>query len=82
MSRGGSFTQLLKAGQWHPSAYRLYKNAGVEETQAIDPILIEASDAVLPGQEESQGEGSPDPKRWGFEKPDITFGMISNLFIA
>ena len=44
LEAGGSFAQLLKAGQWHSSAFRLYLDIGVEETKAMAAATIEASD--------------------------------------
>ena len=44
MEAGGSFAQLVLAGQWRPSAYRLYLDLGVEDTRAMAPVRIEASE--------------------------------------
>ena len=40
----GAFAQMLRAGQWHLSAYRLYWGVGAEEAAAMSGILFEASD--------------------------------------
>ena len=44
LDSAGSFAQLLLAGLWHSSAYRVYFYLGVEETKATASIIIEASD--------------------------------------
>ena len=44
LSVGGTFAQLLEAGQWHSSAYQLYIDLGREGPQAVADIRIEASD--------------------------------------
>ena len=43
-AEGGCFAQLLKAGQWRSTVFRLYVDAGVEESKAMVSILMEASD--------------------------------------
>ena len=40
----GVFSQLLRSGRWHSSAYELYVDLGREETRAGASLLIEASD--------------------------------------
>ena len=47
LKAGGSFAQLLRAGQWHSSAYKLYLDLGREESQAVAEVLIEASDGEV-----------------------------------
>ena len=59
LEAGGSFAQLLKAGQWRSSAYRHYVDIGAGETNAMAPILIGDSGDVGPGRRESQGDGGP-----------------------
>ena len=44
LEAGGSFSQLLRAGQWHSSAYKLYLDMGREETTAVSSLLADASD--------------------------------------
>ena len=44
LEAGGSFPQLLGAGQWHSSAYKLYLDMGREETTAVSSLLADASD--------------------------------------
>ena len=44
LSAGGSFAQLLKAGQRRSAAYQLYLDLGRQESQAAADILFEASD--------------------------------------
>ena len=44
LETGGPFSQLLRSGKWRPSAFQLYLDLGCEESQAIAPVLIEASD--------------------------------------
>ena len=44
LAAGGTFAQLLRAGQWHSSAYRLYLDMGGEEAKAMASVLIEDSD--------------------------------------
>ena len=56
---GESFAQLLRAGQWHSSAYPLRPYLGVEETKAMASILTEASDDEGPGRGEPREEGIP-----------------------
>ena len=41
---GGSFSQLLRSGQWRSSAYRLYLGLGHEEASALASALVEGSD--------------------------------------
>ena len=53
LDAGGTFAQLLKAGQWHSSAYRLYLDLGGEEAKAMASVLIEDS--------EDGDEGIPRP---------------------
>ena len=40
LGAGGSLAQLLGAGQWHPAAYRLFLDSGVEETKAVASVPI------------------------------------------
>ena len=40
----GSFSQRLRAGQWHLSAYKLYLGMGREETTAVSSLPADASD--------------------------------------
>ena len=47
LEAGGSFSQLLRAGQWHSSAYKLYLDMGREETTAVSALLADASDDEL-----------------------------------
>ena len=65
LEAGGSFAQLLKAGQWHSSAFRLYLDLGVEEKKAMAEVLIEHSDEEAPGiprgDERDGDEGNPIP---------------------
>ena len=44
LEAGGSFSQLLRSGQWHSSAYQLYLDLGHEEATAMASALVEASD--------------------------------------
>ena len=44
LAAGGTSAQLLRAGQWHSSAYRLYLDMGGEEAKAMASVLIEDSD--------------------------------------
>ena len=41
---GGSFAQLLMAGQWRSSAHRLYLDLGRKESLATASILVAALD--------------------------------------
>ena len=64
LEAGGSFAQLLKAGQWHSSAYRLYLDLGMEENRAMAEVMIEQSDDEAPPnprREEREDEGNPMP---------------------
>ena len=47
LEAGGSFAQLLRAGQWHSSAYKVYLDMGREETSAVTSLLADASDDDL-----------------------------------
>ena len=40
----GSFSLLLRLGRWHSSAFQLYLDLWREESRAMAPILVEASD--------------------------------------
>ena len=40
---GGPFSQLLRSGLWHSSAYQLYLDLGHEESRAVASMLIEVS---------------------------------------
>ena len=51
LAAGGTSAQLLKAGQWHSSAYRLYLDMGGGGAKAMASVLIEDSD--------EGGEGAP-----------------------
>ena len=51
LEAGGALAQLLKAGQWNSSAYRLCPDMGGEEAKAMASVLIEDS--------EGGGEGAP-----------------------
>ena len=44
LEAGGSFSQLLRSGQWHSSAYQLYLDLGHEEATAMASVLVENSD--------------------------------------
>ena len=44
LEAGGSFAQLLRPGQWHSSAYQLYRDLGHEEATAMASVLAEGSD--------------------------------------
>ena len=44
---GGSFSQLLRAGQWHSSAYKLYLDMGRDGATAVSAFLADASDDEL-----------------------------------
>ena len=44
LAAGGTFAQLLRAVQWHSSAYRLYLDMGGEEAKAMASVLTEDSD--------------------------------------
>ena len=44
VAAGGTFAQLLRAGQWHGNAVRLYLDLGEDERRAMTDILIEGSD--------------------------------------
>ena len=64
LEAGGSFAQLLKAGQWHSSAYRLYLDLGMEENKAMAQVMIEQSDDEAPPnprRERGEDEGNPIP---------------------
>ena len=64
LEAGGSFAQLLRAGQWHSSAFRLYLDLGVEEKKAMAAVLIEASDDETQGRRaggEQENEGDTRP---------------------
>ena len=68
LEAGGCLAQLLGAGQWHSSACRLYLGLGVEETEAMASISIEASDDEGPGRRERDGEViSQSPRPLGSE---------------
>ena len=47
LEAGGSFSQLLRAGQWRSSTYKLYLDMGREETTAASILLVDASDDEL-----------------------------------
>ena len=67
LGAGGSFARLLRAGQWHSSAYGLYLDLAFEETKAMASTLIVASDDEGPERRgRSGGEGIPlSPTRLG-----------------
>ena len=44
LAAGGTFAQLLKAGQWHSSAYRLNLDMEGEEAKSMPSVLIDDSD--------------------------------------
>ena len=44
LEAGGSFSKLLRSGQWRPSAYQLYLDLGREEASAMASVLVEGSD--------------------------------------
>ena len=44
LEAGGSFSQLLRAGQWRSLAYKLCLDMGREETTAVSSLLTDASD--------------------------------------
>ena len=44
LEAGGSFSQLLRSGQWRSSAYQLYLDLGHEEASAMASVLVEGSD--------------------------------------
>ena len=69
MGAGGSLAQLIRAGQWHSSAYMLYLALGVEEAQAIASILVEASESEWPERRGRRGreEAPYTPTRLGPE---------------
>ena len=43
LEAGGSFSQLLRAGERRSSAYQLYLGLSSEESRAVTSILVEAS---------------------------------------
>ena len=63
LEAGGSFAQLLMAGQWHSSAFRLYLDLGIEEKKATAEVLIGNSDEDAPQiprrEERGEDEGNP-----------------------
>ena len=44
LEAGGSFSQLLRSGQWRSAAYQLYLDLGREEANAMASVLVEGSD--------------------------------------
>ena len=44
LEAGGSFSQLLRLGQWRSSAYKLYLDLGHEESTAMASVLVGSSD--------------------------------------
>ena len=44
LETGGTFAQILIAGQWHSSAYRLYLHLGAEGAADMSRLLIESPD--------------------------------------
>ena len=44
LEAGGSFSQLLRSGQWRSPAYRRYLDLGREEARAMVSVLAEGSD--------------------------------------
>ena len=44
LEAGGSFSQLLRAGQWRSLAYKLFLGMGREEPTAVSSLLADASD--------------------------------------
>ena len=58
---GGSFAQLLKAGQWRSLAYRPCLDMGVEAAKAVAFTHIEVPVVGGPGRQGKQGEGIPSP---------------------
>ena len=44
LEAGVSFSQLLRSGQWHSSAYQLYLDLGREKASAMASALAEGSD--------------------------------------
>ena len=48
LDTGGSFSQLLRSGQWRSSAHQLYLDLGHEEAAAIAPVFVEGSDDEWP----------------------------------
>ena len=45
MSAGGTFAQLLRAGQWRGYAVKFYPDPGEAGRRAMTDILIEGSEA-------------------------------------
>ena len=44
LEAGGSFSQLLRSGQWPSSAYQLYPDPGHEEANAMASVFVGGSD--------------------------------------
>ena len=77
---GGTSAQLLKAGHWRSSVYRLSLDLGAEAAGAMERLLVEVSkDEAKPwGAEE--GERIPLSKPWAFGSPKTRnrSGMFSD----
>ena len=59
---GGTFAQLLRAGQWHSSAYCPHVGMlALTWTKAMAFLLIEAREGEAPGRDGLQGGGNPRP---------------------
>ena len=80
-SSEGSSAQLLKAGQWHSSAYRPHLDLGAEEAAAMVRVLIEVSDdEVEPGGPGGKGNSLVLlPKRLGSDAKTI-WGCFESMF--
>ena len=75
LAAGGTSDQLLKAGQWHLSAYRLYLDMEGEEAKAMASVLIEDSDAG--------DEGAPEALDvWDPRTPNLTFGGVLGSLVG
>ena len=66
LESGGIFAQMLRACQWHSSAYRLYLDLGAEEAAAISRFSIEASGDEAAERKGPEGDPIPkEPRRLG-----------------
>ena len=69
---GGSFARLLKVGQGHSPAYRVYLDLGREEARAMACILIEASEDVAPEKNAPLRASSSETRRAGTQHRTAT----------
>ena len=77
---GGTSAQLLKAGHWRSSVYRLSLDFGAEAAGNISRLLIEASKGEARPWRAEEEERIPFSKPWAFRSPKTRnrSGMFSD----